>query len=125
MLLVFFYFVQMSRCLFSYSSYACSVASVVSDCDSKDHSLPGFSVHLPGIFLARILDWVATPPSRGSYPPRDPTCVSCITDRFFTAEPQRGDILKGRYMKGNMLYSSVLLFFFFHFKACLRNYSMS
>ena len=46
------------------------------------------SVHR--IFLARILEWVATSSSRGSSPPRDQTgvpCVSCIAGRFFTAEP--------------------------------------
>ena len=31
-----------------------------------------------GFFQARILEWVATPFSRGSSHPRDQTCVSCI-----------------------------------------------
>ena len=39
-------------------------------------SLPGSSVH--GIFQARLLDWVATSYSRGSWP-RDQTWVSCIS----------------------------------------------
>ena len=47
------------------------------DCNS-----PGSSVH--GIFQARILEWVAISFSRGSSPPRDGTCVSCIVGRFFT-----------------------------------------
>ena len=38
--------------------------SVVSDYDPVDWSLPGFSVR--GIFLARILEWVAIASSRGS-----------------------------------------------------------
>ena len=38
-------------------------------CGPMDCRLPGSSVH--GIFQARILDWVATPYSRGSSRPRD------------------------------------------------------
>ena len=49
------------------------------------NSLPGSSVH--GIFQARILEWVASSSSRGSSRPRDWTCPSCITGRFFTTEP--------------------------------------
>ena len=45
-------------------------------CDSKDGSLPGFSVHQ--ISQARILEWVAVSPTRGSSPPRNQTYVSCI-----------------------------------------------
>ena len=37
---------------------------------------PSFSVH--GILQAGILEWVAMPSSRGSFWPRDWTCVSCI-----------------------------------------------
>ena len=40
-------------------------------------SLPGSSVH--GILQARILEWVAISSSRGSFPPRNPTHVSCLT----------------------------------------------
>ena len=43
---------------------------------------PGSSVH--EILQARILEWVAIPFSRGSYWPRDRTCISCIAGRFFT-----------------------------------------
>ena len=49
---------------------------------------PGSSVH--GILQARILEWVAIPPSRGSSRPRDRTRVSCVSStagRVFTAEP--------------------------------------
>ena len=52
-----------------------------------DGSPPGSSVH--GIFQARILEWVSIPFSRGSFPPRDQTCVcyvSCIAGRSFAAE---------------------------------------
>ena len=41
-----------------------------------------YTVH--GILLARILEWVAFPFSRGSSQPRDCTRVSCIASRFFT-----------------------------------------
>ena len=43
-----------------------------------------------GFFLGRILEWVAISFSRGSSQLRDRTrvsCVSCIADGFFTAEP--------------------------------------
>ena len=52
--------------------------------DPVDCSLPASSVS--GIFQARILKWVAISFSRGSSQPRDQTCISCITGRFFTAE---------------------------------------
>ena len=45
-------------------------------CDPMDHSLPGSSVH--GILQVRKLEWVALPSSRGSFPPRDQTCVSTV-----------------------------------------------
>ena len=56
--------------------------SVMSDCDLTDCSPPGSSVH--GILQARILEWVATPFSRGSPRPRDQTRVSHLAGRFFT-----------------------------------------
>ena len=49
---------------------------------------PWTSAH--GIFLARILEWIVMPSSRGWSWPRDWThvsYVSCIAGRFFTAEP--------------------------------------
>ena len=57
-------------------------------CDPRDCSLPGSSVH--GIFQGRILECVAISSSKESCQPRDQTqvsCISCIADRFFTAEP--------------------------------------
>ena len=66
-------------------------------CNLMDSSWPGSSVH--GIFQARILEWVAISFSRGSSPPRDQTCVSCIASRFFTSwaiEEALNSILKGR-----------------------------
>ena len=46
-------------------------------CSPMDYSPPGFSVH--GILQAWILEWVAchTPP-RGSFWPKDQTCISCL-----------------------------------------------
>ena len=53
-------------------------------CNPMDCSLPGSSVH--EILQARVLEWVATPSSRGSSRPRDWASVSCIAGRFFTTE---------------------------------------
>ena len=44
--------------------------------DPKDCSLPGSSVH--GIFLTRVLEWVAISFSGGSTLPRERIKVSCI-----------------------------------------------
>ena len=53
----------------------CSVAqSCPTVCDPMDCILPGPSVH--GIFQARIPEWVAISSSRGSFQPKDWTCVS-------------------------------------------------
>ena len=67
------------------------IYSVMSDCDPMNCSTPGSSVH--GIFQARILQWVAIPFSKGSFPIRDRTWVSCISSRFFTAWPPRKPIM--------------------------------
>ena len=50
-------------------------------CDPMDFRPPGFSVL--GILQARILEWVATSFSRGSFQPRDQTQVSHMAGRFF------------------------------------------
>ena len=57
-------------------------------CDPIECHPPASSIH--GIFQARILEWVAISSSRGTFQSRDQTyvsCVSCITGRFFSAEP--------------------------------------
>ena len=58
-----------------------SVSSVAQSCptlcDPMNYSPPGSSVH--GILRARILDWVAMPSSKGSFWPRDWTCISYIS----------------------------------------------
>ena len=50
-------------------------------CHPRDCSPPGSSVQ--GTLQARILEWVATPSSRGSSQPRDQTQVSNIAGRVF------------------------------------------
>ena len=62
-----------------------SLQSCPSLCDPVDCSPPGSSAH--GILQARILERVDMPSSIGSSWPRDWTHSSCITGRFFTAEP--------------------------------------
>ena len=47
-------------------------------CDPVD-----YTVH--GILLAKILEWVAFPSSRGPFQPRDRTQVSGTAGRFFTS----------------------------------------
>ena len=54
-------------------------------CNPMECSPPVSSVH--GIFQVGILEWVAMPSSRGSSWSRDWTRISCIADRFLTAEP--------------------------------------
>ena len=51
--------------------------SYVQLCDPLDCSLPGIS-------QARILEWIAISSSRGSFWPRDWTCVSWIAGGFLT-----------------------------------------
>ena len=59
----------------------CSVAqSYPTLSNPMDCSPPGSSVH--GIFLARMLEWVAISSSRGSSQPRDPAHVSCVSCMF-------------------------------------------
>ena len=53
-----------------------SLPSCPTLCDLMDCNLPSSSVH--GILQARILEWVATPSSRGSSQPRDGTHVSYV-----------------------------------------------
>ena len=72
-----------SACMCTHSLQSCLVL-----CDPVDHSPPGSSVH--GIFLARILEWVAILSCKGSSQLKDQTSVSCIfcnEGKFFTPEP--------------------------------------
>ena len=51
-------------------------------CDPIDCSLPGSSVH--GLLQARVLEWIASPLSRGSSQPTNRIQVSRIAGGFFT-----------------------------------------
>ena len=63
-----FPFLSLSVCLVT--------QSCLSLCNPMNCSPPGSSVH--GILQARILEWAAISFSRGSFQPRDQTCISCI-----------------------------------------------
>ena len=52
---------------------------------------------VPGILLARILEWVAFPFSRGSSQPRDWTQVSCDAGGFFTSWATRETTLFSKW----------------------------
>ena len=72
-------------------------------CSPMGHSPSGFSVH--GILQARILERVALSFSRGTFWPRDRTCVSCgswIAGRFFTTEPPRSRESQIRHFVGTL-----------------------
>ena len=75
----FFFFFLVVFAIHWHESAICSTLL-----DRIDHSLTGSSVH--GIFLARILEWVARPSSRGTSGPRKHTSVSCISRQFITTE---------------------------------------
>ena len=51
-------------------------SSVLTFCDPMDCTMPCCTIH--GVFLMRILEWVAMLSARGSSPPRDWTHISCI-----------------------------------------------
>ena len=71
--------------------------------DPMDCNLPGSSVH--GILQAKILEWVAISPSRGSSLPWDQTCISYISalaGGFFTT---------GSAWKAPLQYSTILLYY--------------
>ena len=69
-----------------FHTWYCLVAkSCMTLCNPMNDSPPGSSVH--GISQARILQWVAISPFRGSSQPRDWIHFSCIDSRFFTTAP--------------------------------------
>ena len=75
-------------------------------CDPMDCSSPGSSVH--GVLQARILEWVATPFSRGSSQHRDRTQVSHMAGRFFTVwattealKPVRTEVIQVHVFQSN------------------------
>ena len=69
------------------------VAQCPTLCNPMDCSPPDASVH--GILQARILEWVATPFSRGSSQPKDWTLISYIAGGFFTVWATREAFLRG------------------------------
>ena len=70
-------------------------------CDPVDCSLPGFSV--PGIFQARVLEWVAISFFRGSSRPGDRTQVSCIAADALPSEPPGNPLqMRGFLFKATM-----------------------
>ena len=72
-------------CLSYFSAHVLSRSVMSDSLWPMDCSPPGSSVH--GILQARILEWVATPSSRGCSWPRDQIPVSyvpCFGSRFFT-----------------------------------------
>ena len=80
-----------SMCTYMSVLYLLCVPNYISDaqpclnlCPLMDCNLPGSSVH--GILQARILkwNWVAISSSRGSFQPRDQTCVSYICGQIIT-----------------------------------------
>ena len=66
-------------------------------CDLMECSQPGSSVH--GILQARILEWLAIPFSRGSFWPRDWTCVSGLQADSLPSEPPRKPLIVWRKTK--------------------------
>ena len=70
--------------------------------DPMDCSLPGSSVY--GILQARILEWVATSFSRGSFQSRDQTWVSCIAGRLFNTWTTREAYFMSTYDKNIELF---------------------
>ena len=64
-----------------------SLQSCPNLCDPIACSLPGSSVH--GVLQAGVLEWVATPSSRGSSRPRGRAliCGSCVAGESSIAEP--------------------------------------
>ena len=77
--------------------------------DPMDGSPPGTSVH--GILQARILEWMVTSFSRGSFQPRERirvSCVCCIASVLLTAEPPGVAI---KQTEGVTLWVSVYLCF--------------
>ena len=72
---------KLFRYLISLQYFLCSLTA--SHHLQTSHIVPSSSVHR--IIQARILEWIASPSSRGSSQPRGGSQVSCIAGRFFTS----------------------------------------
>ena len=68
---------NMHNCFSIQPTCVLSHFSHVQLCDPMDSSPPGSSVH--GTLQARILEWIATPSSRGPSRPKDRTCISYVS----------------------------------------------
>ena len=80
-------------CLFSWSVCVVTHSAVSNTLWPNELEPTGSPVH--GTSQARILEWAAISFSKGSSWPRGRThlsCVSCITDRFFTHSAIREDL---------------------------------
>ena len=62
--------------IYTYEFVRVRAQSRITLCDSMDSSPPDSSVYR--ILQARILEQVVVSFSRGSSPPRDWTCISCV-----------------------------------------------
>ena len=83
-----FHFIIMTTLWGSTESETCSVMS---------SSLWPMDYTVHGILQARILEWVASPFSKGSSQPRDRTQVSCMAGRFF---PNWATVVAQEYWSG-------------------------
>ena len=79
--------INMYMCLFiskypEHNRYVWYVCCVVlghfSHVDSATLWIVAHQAPSPMVLQARILEWVAMPSSRGSFPPRDQTLISCV-----------------------------------------------
>ena len=67
----------MQQWVWQYTCYCCLVIQLCPTlCHPVDHSPPGSSIH--GISQERTLEWAVISFFRGSYQPKDRTCISCI-----------------------------------------------
>ena len=76
---------------------ACLLQSCPTLCNPMDCNPTGSSVY--GTLQARIQEWVAVPPCRGSSQPRDliqVSYVSCIAGRFFTNQTATWEVPHGK-----------------------------
>ena len=94
-----------SICLPMQESGLLVTQSCLTLCNPMDCSLPGSSVH--GLLKARILEWVASPFSKGSSWPRDWTQVSCIASRCFTIWATR-EALQCKRLRFNLWVEKIL-----------------
>ena len=106
--------------------FNCSVLS--NPLQPQGLSPPSSSVH--GILQAGILEWVAISFSRGSFSPRDETCISCISRQILyrlshqgsprTPHDSRPKNKKRNVNRNNMITNSIKTFKMVHIKHCFQ-----